>query len=106
MKAHLINALFLSSILAGSAAADHHEKGEGWADLFNGKDLTGFTQKNGTATYEVKDGTILGTTAKGPRYSCTMWGRQWNEWQWTLPGRFPPTSRGNRYICVAMDYFY
>ncbi|MBA2115515.1 3-keto-disaccharide hydrolase [Bremerella alba] len=38
---------------------------EGWTELFNGKDLTGWTQKNGTATYEVVDGTILGTTKTG-----------------------------------------
>lgn len=38
---------------------------EGWVELFNGKDLSGWTQKNGTATYEVKDGTIVGTTSEG-----------------------------------------
>ncbi|MEZ6037177.1 MAG: DUF1080 domain-containing protein [Planctomycetota bacterium] len=37
----------------------------GWIDLFDGKTLTGWTQKNGTASYEVVDGTIVGTTAKG-----------------------------------------
>lgn len=46
---------------------------EGWIELFNGKDLTGWTQKNGTATYEVKDGTVLGTTKDGSPNSflCT-----------------------------------
>lgn len=46
---------------------------EGWVELFNGNDLSGWTQKNGTATYEVKDGTILGTTAEGSPNSflCT-----------------------------------
>lgn len=44
-----------------------------FTSLFDGKTLTGWTQKNGTATYEVKDGTILGTTAKGSPNSflCT-----------------------------------
>jgi len=27
--------------------------GETWTDLFNGKDLTGWTQKTGNATYSV-----------------------------------------------------
>ena len=36
-----------------------------WTSLFDGKTLTGWTQKNGTATYAAKDGTIVGTTAKG-----------------------------------------
>jgi hypothetical protein len=53
-------------------AADHHEKGA-WTDLFDGKSLNGWTQRNGTATYEVKDGTILGTTKEGSPNSflCT-----------------------------------
>ncbi len=44
-----------------------------WVDLFNGKDLAGWTQKNGTAKYEVKDGTIVGTTVEGSPNSflCT-----------------------------------
>ena len=52
-----------------SLAADD----EGWVSLFDGKTLGGWTQKNGTATYVVDDGTILGTTAKGSPNSflCT-----------------------------------
>lgn len=44
-----------------------------WTDLFDGKTLKGWTQKNGTAKYEVKDGTIYGTTVKGSPNSflCT-----------------------------------
>ena len=38
---------------------------EGWKSLFNGKNLKGWEQKNGTASYEVVDGTIVGTTAEG-----------------------------------------
>lgn len=37
----------------------------GWTSLFDGKSLDGWTQRNGTATYEVKDGAIVGTTVKG-----------------------------------------
>lgn len=37
----------------------------GWTPLFNGKDLQGWHQLNGKATYEVKDGTITGTTIAG-----------------------------------------
>ncbi|WP_372776605.1 DUF1080 domain-containing protein [Mangrovibacterium sp.] len=36
-----------------------------WTNLFNGKDLTGWKQLNGTATYEVIDGAIVGTTVTG-----------------------------------------
>ncbi len=36
-----------------------------WQNLFNGKDLGGWKQLNGKAKYEVKDGTIIGTTVLG-----------------------------------------
>ena len=34
----------------------------GWTNLFNGKDLSGWEQLNGDAKYEVVDGMIVGTT--------------------------------------------
>lgn len=44
-----------------------------WVNLFDGKTLTGWVQKNGTAKYEVIDGTIRGTTNEGSPNSflCT-----------------------------------
>ncbi|NQV31421.1 MAG: DUF1080 domain-containing protein [Phycisphaeraceae bacterium] len=38
---------------------------KGWESLFDGKTLKGWKQKNGTAKYEVVDGTIKGTTVEG-----------------------------------------
>lgn len=35
---------------------------DGWVELFNGKDLKGWEQVNGTANYEIVDGAIVGTT--------------------------------------------
>jgi hypothetical protein len=37
-------------------------KTDNWQSLFNGKDLTGWKQLNGKATYEVKGNEIIGTT--------------------------------------------
>lgn len=37
----------------------------GWFPLFNGKNLTGWTQRNGTATYRVENNFIVGKTAEG-----------------------------------------
>lgn len=64
MKIHLLAALFL--------AAPLFAEGE-WTELFNGKNLDGWTQRNGTATYEVEGDAILGTTTKGSPNSflCT-----------------------------------
>jgi len=38
--------------------------GDGWTSLFSGKDLAGWTQRNGWAVYRVADDSIVGTTAK------------------------------------------
>src|SRR5688572_32691069 len=55
------------------AAADDKDK-DGWAPLFNGKDLSGWEQRNGTATYRVENGVIVGKTAEGSPNSflCTV----------------------------------
>ncbi len=37
-------------------------QGDGWVNLFNGKDLTGWKQLNGEAKYTVENGVIVGTT--------------------------------------------
>lgn len=38
---------------------------DGWQQLFNGKDLTGFKQLNGQAPYRVEDGCLIGTSVTG-----------------------------------------
>lgn len=38
--------------------------GDGWVDLFNGKDFTGFNQLNGKAPFRVEDGMLIGTSVK------------------------------------------
>jgi sugar phosphate isomerase/epimerase len=44
-----------------------------WVSLFDGKTLKGWVQRGGTAKYEAKDGTILGTTVPNTKNSflCT-----------------------------------
>ena len=66
---------FVSIVLALSVSpllADHHGK-DGWTDLCDGKTLKGWTQRNGTATYRVEDGAIVGKTKQGSPNSflCT-----------------------------------
>ena len=47
---------------------------DGWVTIFDGKTLDGWIQKNGTATYRVEGGAIVGKTAKGSPNSflCTQ----------------------------------
>ncbi|QDU80200.1 hypothetical protein Pla110_19240 [Polystyrenella longa] len=50
----LVVACSVSSVMAGEAVS-----------LFDGETLKGWTQKNGTATYRVEEGTIVGKTNEG-----------------------------------------
>jgi hypothetical protein len=52
--------LIILFIISLTAHAQKNEKG--WRSLFNGKDLKGWKQINGTAKYEVQNGMIIGTT--------------------------------------------
>ena len=62
----------LIALLAFPFLASAAEPGP-WVDLFNGKNLDGWTQRGGVATYEVIDGAIVGTTVpKTPNsFLCT-----------------------------------
>lgn len=53
--------------------AAHHGAHKGWVSLFDGKSLDGWEQKNGTATYSIQNGAIVGKTAEGSPNSflCT-----------------------------------
>ncbi len=61
-------ALFLAPLASAQLRAEKivaADDESGWIQLFDGKTLDGWTQQNGTATYEVVDGTIVGTTVQG-----------------------------------------
>jgi len=55
------------------ATLSAQEAPEGFTAIFDGQSLDGWTQKNGTGTFEVAEGVILGTTAEGSPNSflCT-----------------------------------
>ena len=52
-------------LIAGWSNVMLTAKDPGFVDLFNGKDLSGWTQRNGTATYRVEDDCIVGKTNEG-----------------------------------------
>ena len=62
----------LTAMIAFALGAFAGEPTE-WVSLFDGQTLSGWAQLNGKATYEVKDGTIVGCTAEGSPNSflCT-----------------------------------
>lgn len=65
----LLFPVFLAICLLIAASCSQHKQladvDEGWVELFNGKDLSGWKQVNGTAPYKVVDGAIVGTTVTG-----------------------------------------
>ena len=77
--------LFLASLLCLTvfAVADNHTQKDGgdWTVLFDGKTLNGWSQKNGTATFEVKDGVIVGTTATGSPNSFLCTDKEYSDFE-------------------------
>ena len=69
-------AISATTLTAGSASAD-----DGWKSLFDGKTLNGWTQKNGTAKYEVVDGTIHGTTKEGSPNSILCSNKEYGDFE-------------------------
>ena len=53
--------LFIIFALLGTVAISAQAQNN-WRNLFNGKNLKGWTKINGTADYKVVDGVIMGTT--------------------------------------------
>jgi hypothetical protein len=75
----ITGALILILALSGGALFAPAESapapaGSDWIILFDGETLNGWVQKNGTATYAVEDGAIVGTTSPGSPNSflCTF----------------------------------
>ncbi len=58
--------------------------GEGWVPIFNETDLTGWTQKNGTATYRVEGDVIIGKTAEGSPNSFLCSNSQYGDFELTF----------------------
>src|SRR4051794_15503628 len=64
------SATFLSAIAFACFAASalgQSKDASGWVALFDGKTLDGWDKKEGTATYKVEDGMIVGTTVDRSR---------------------------------------
>jgi Domain of Unknown Function (DUF1080) len=52
-------AILTTMVDGGARAAD------GWVALFDGRTLDGWVQRNGSATYRVADGAIVGRASEG-----------------------------------------
>lgn len=61
-KSPVICTMILSAGIFLCNCSIQKSNANGWQNLFNGKDLQGWTQLNGKARYEVRNGEIIGTT--------------------------------------------
>ncbi len=74
-------ALVLCCVLAMVSSAILAEEKDGWVSLFDGKTLTGWEQKNGTATYRVEDGVIVGKTSEGSPNSFLCSAKEYGDFE-------------------------
>ncbi len=70
---YLRASLFLLTFSSTAFAAD------GWTDLFNGKNLDGWTQRGGKATYTIEDGCIVGTSTLNTPNTFLCTGRDYSD---------------------------
>ncbi|MBX3415689.1 MAG: DUF1080 domain-containing protein [Pirellulales bacterium] len=82
---YLTLALTLVTSLAFAA-----DKGNGWMNLFNGKDLQGWTQRNGTATYRVEGDEIVGKTTEGSPNSFLCTDKLYGDFELTFDVKVDP----------------
>ena len=57
----------ITLIVISVAAVAQPSSGGGWQNLFNGKDLKGWTRLGGKAEYTVENGAIIGRTVMNSR---------------------------------------
>ena len=72
-------ALITATLTLSTTTAD-----ENWVNMFDGKTLNGWTQKNGTATYRVEDGCIVGKTSEGSPNSFLCSDKDYGDFELTF----------------------
>ena len=86
-----LNVLAWILILSVSACNQpSNQQSSDWISLFDGKSLDGWEQKNGTATYEIVDGTIVGTTSEGSPNSFLCTQRSYGDFELTFEVKVDP----------------
>ena len=71
---HKLFYVFILSLAMVSGYTQETGEGSGnWTDLFNGTDFHGWTIRGGGATYEVRDGAIVGLNGPGQNTFLSTW---------------------------------
>jgi hypothetical protein len=75
---------FLLAVVATTWSRAQEAEERGWQPLFDGQTLTGWEQKNGTATYRVEQDTIVGQTAEGSPNSFLSTQKEYGDFELEL----------------------
>lgn len=81
----------LLATLISCTSSTGSQTDQGWVDLFNGTDLSGWEQVNGTAEYRVENGEIIGTTVTGSPNSFLATDREYGDFILELEFMVDPT---------------
>ncbi len=85
MKAMVAGWMAAAGLAGAALAAD-----DGWTSLFDGKTLDGWVQKNGTASYRVENGTLVGKTAEGSPNSFLCTEKNYGDFELELEVKVDP----------------
>jgi hypothetical protein len=92
----LFSLLFVALVLVANPTVSQGPGGSGWVALFNGKDLSGWTN-NGAEKWVVEDGTILCESTAG-KYGYLTTEKTYGDF--TLRLRFKGEAKGNSGVFV------
>lgn len=73
--------LMLAVLLIPAALLAGEKEEAGFVKLFDGKTLEGWTQRNGTATYRVEDGAVIGKTNEGSPNSFLCTNKEYGDFE-------------------------
>lgn len=85
MKAMVAGWMVAAGLAGAALAAD-----DGWTSLFDGKTLDGWVQKNGTASYRVENGTLVGKTTEGSPNSFLCTEKNYGDFELELEVKVDP----------------
>ncbi|QDS94100.1 hypothetical protein FF011L_28780 [Roseimaritima multifibrata] len=80
----MIRMAFNIALIAAISTAVSSAEDGGFVSLFNGKDLDGWSQKNGTATYRVEGDSIVGKTNTGSPNSFLCTDKPYGDFEMTF----------------------
>ena len=61
-RSNVVNSLAVAALILFSSCGESVKDDTPWIEIFDGKTLSGWSQKGGEANYEVRDGMIVGST--------------------------------------------